>query len=312
MDSYSIIQSLFQTSEKELLRFEELVLDRNYTTEVLSFMDNYSRILNYWGGDINILPPNDMPGKRKCYSFSDLIWLYLVKQLRDFGMEKEPIQNLKNDLYGIVDVKATNDQILEKRNEIEATIQKLGADPNYAQKIVDSILSNQKNTEQIREKALTSYILICLGFRLRTYLLINKEGNHQIFIEYQFSNWMATNKKFSSMFRGPHISLCLNDAIAHFISIPEIKDDIRENFFTHQEWKIISLIREKKPLSVTIQFDENGDSKTIEVTKKVYLSLEQRLLETMAKNAYGSIKVIFENGKAVYATQAEKHKLNKK
>lgn len=311
MDFTPFYQTLFQTSGGDLSRIEGLIVNRSYKTEILSFIQNHSRILSYWGSEINILPPSYIGGKWSRYSFSDLIWIYMVKQLRDFGMEKSVISNLKNELYGIIDVIKTFDSIKQKRKDVENTIQKLGADPNQARVLVDAFL-NLKDTDPPHFSILPTYIAFCIASKLKFYLLINIEGKHYPFFEIQFESWMQNNNDFKTMFKSPHICLCLNDAISHFLPLSEIKDDIKESFFSADEWKIISLIRQNRPLSVTIQFAEDKSVETIEVTKKVYLSLEQRLQETMAKGAYGSIKVIFENGKAVYATNTIKHKIKVK
>ncbi|RYY43443.1 MAG: hypothetical protein EOO06_19700, partial [Chitinophagaceae bacterium] len=58
-------------SEIDIQNLAPLFL-KDYSQEVMSFLSNYHRILNYWGEGVDILPLQLEEGKRRRFSFFDL------------------------------------------------------------------------------------------------------------------------------------------------------------------------------------------------------------------------------------------------
>jgi hypothetical protein len=116
------------------------------------------------------------------------------------------------------------------------------------------------------------------------------------------------NALFKNFFREPHLSICLNSIISFFLSRDYIKDTLKQTIFSKQEWDIIELIRKERPQSVTIYFNEQGETESFDVTKKVHLQLEARFSEIMTKGGYEKMEIVTQAGKIVHAKKTKKQK----
>lgn len=303
------INDPFSVSEEDARELGDILYQKDYSADALSFLNNHSRILNYWGeGAHDLLPPKTNEGRRK-FSFLDLIWLGIVKESRDFGMEKEAIYKLKQELFDTSDIEGYVSVATTDRALIEQTLRdQQGYDALQAKAAVDFILAKKDEIKERKQSRLYNLIIISLNSREPLYLLVNKEGSHCPMLEKLFSHLLA-DPKFIDFYRQPHLSICINQIIGFFLSKDYIKDSLKQTLFSKQEWQIIETIRKEKPKSVSIHFTDGGATENFEVTKKIYVSLEARLSEIIAKGGYEKLEIVTQNGKPVYALKTKKVKL---
>lgn len=302
------INELFDLNDEGYLNLGQIIYQRDYTADALSFLANHSRILNYWGdGEYDLLPENTTSGRRK-FSFLDLIWLGIVKELRDFGLEKENIYTLKKELLDTSDSVELVKLLHTNRQEVEQSLrEQLGANTLQVKAIVEELLQKQHSLSELNFNRLYHLAMTALVKKEPVYLLVNKEGSHCPLVEKSFTGLLSV-PSFTNFFRSPHLSICLNHIISFFLSKDYIKDNLKQSLFSKQEWQIIELIRKERPQSVTIYFNDGGEPESFEVTKKVYVALEARLSEIMARGGYEKLEVVTQNGKPIYAKKTKKMK----
>ena len=303
------INNPFDVSEDDARELGFILYQKDYTADALSFLSNYSRILNYWGeGTHDLLPPKTNEGRRR-FSLLDLIWLGIVKESRDFGMEKEAIYKLKEELFDTSDIEGFTSVVKTDRALMEQTLRdQFGINSLQAKAMIDDILEKQATIRELKLSRLFSLVANALKNREPLYLLVNKEGSHCPLLEKIFPHLLAV-PAFTDFFRKPHLSICINQIIGFFLSKDYIKDSVKQALFSEQEWKIIETIRKEKPKMVTIYFTDGGVTETIEVTKKIYISLEARISEIMARGGYEKLELVTQNGKPVYALKTKNIKL---
>ena len=303
------ISGPFFVSEADARELGVLLYQKDYTADALSFLSNHSRILNYWGeGAHDLLPTKTNEGRRK-FSLLDLIWLGIVKEARDFGMEKEAIYKLKQELLDTSDIEGFASVARTNRKLMEQTLrEQLGYNALQAKQAIDTVLANQSTIKELKQSRLFNIVINALNNREPIYLLVNKEGSHCPLLEKIFTHLLST-PAFTDFYRSPHLSICINQIIGFFLSKEYIKDHVKQTLFSKQEWLIIETIRKERPKSVSIHFTDSGATETFEVTKKIYVSLEARISEIMARGGYEKLELVTQNGKPVYALKTEKVKL---
>lgn len=286
-----------------------LLFQKDYSSEALSFIQNHARTLNYWAeGQHNLLPLSDEAQKRRRYSFMDLVWLGIVNELREMGMEKEKISVLKEELYIANTTQKFVDRLHKDKKATAALLtEHLGFNPLQAQAMLEKVLALQDQLEDLQLTPLYEYVNWALIRKTPLYLLVNNNGQHYIFYEEDLSS--LQKEPLKSFFRNPHRCILLNAVVGHFVASSHIKDDIKEKVFSTQEWRLIELIRKEKPQSVTIDYGKEGEVEAITITKQVHIQLEARLSEIMAKGGYEKIEVKTQNGKIATAKKSVKHKL---
>ncbi len=293
-------------SSAELEELGELMFRKDYTSEALDFIQNTARTLNYWGSDPerNLLPPYAGSEKRRKYSFADLVWLGMVKELRDFGLEKDAIYMLKGELFGVPDYQKLNAEIAKHRKEVEKLLaQHYGTSVTEIKGMLDQFSEQQEALKKLKLTKLYTYLFYFFSRKAPFHLLVNKEGRHYPFYQSDFA-LNVESEDFLRFFNHSHLSISLSDLIGFFLSHSLVKDELKQRFFTSKEWKLIELIRSERPDSVTI-IDVDGKEEKIAVSKQVYVTLEQRLSELITKGAYETIVIKTQNGKPVYCKRTK-------
>jgi DNA-binding transcriptional MerR regulator len=287
-------------SSTQLEELGELLFRKDYTSEALDFIQNTARTLNYWGSDEerNLLPPYSGTDKRRKYSFADLVWLGLVKELRDFGLEKDAIYTFKGELFGVPDYQKLNQQITRHRKEVEKVLaQHYGTSVTEIKQMLDQFSERQEAIKKLQFTRLYNYLFYYFSKKAPFHLLVNKEGRHYPFYQSDFAINLES-EDFLQFFNHSHLSIALSDIIASFLTSSLVKDELKQRFFTAKEWKLIELIRSERPDAVTI-VDIDGKEEKIAVSKQVYVTLEHRLSELITKGAYETIVIKTQNGKPV-------------
>ncbi|HUC82812.1 MAG TPA: hypothetical protein VMR70_18025 [Flavisolibacter sp.] len=265
------------------------LFQKDYSQEAMSFLSNYHRILNYWGEGVNVLPPQLEEGKRRRFSFFDLVWLGIVRELRDFGVEKEKIAVLKGELLSPPDHKEVAKQLKQSRKEVEEVLSKnYGVGTDQIRPILDEYLSRQLEIQKLSFSLLSIYIYYVVGRKSDVYLLIDKKGNHQ-FHSPDFTLSEVKDGARPSM--GSHICISLKEVIHFFVSLPLIKDEVKRQLLAEKEWQLIEHSRKEGLTSIKVIYNGEGGMKTLEITQKKKVSVEARLTEVLLKGGYERIEI---------------------
>lgn len=308
MESTIDFGSLYLSQEK----LDALVpfFTKDYGQEIFSFVKNHHRLLHYWGEGINLLPPQEAEGKRRRFSFFDLVWLGLVLELRDYGMEKEKIAVLKKELFAPYDYTTMLQVIKQKRRELEEQMRKsLGLTEAGARHMVDTILEKQGELQTQGYSLLATYIYYVIGREAPVNLLVSKEGHHQMVpldVDEQ-----ALPSPSEGTFANSYLTLSLNGIMQSFASLPLVTQAIKKAFLTAREQELIAEIRKEGLKSLTVHF-RGGRMETLESTSKKKVAAESRLLEVLIKGGYENLSITTEKGRIVNVEQTEKKRFQSK
>ncbi|NTS39780.1 MerR family transcriptional regulator [Flavisolibacter sp. BT320] len=300
------LSRVFPVSEKEVYELAEALLQKDYTTEALSYIKNPSRTLNYWGeGEENLLP-GESPGHHR-FSFQDLVWLGIVKELRDLGMSKRTLFQLKQELMVPVNAGFVYDKLLNNRKELETYMLEKGGSKKDVHDFLDFLLQNKETFLKEKQTLLMNHIYDVVIRKTSLYLLINKEGHHEVLYSEEFRRG-EYDRAFEAFFNAPHLSIHLNSILGFFLSKDYIQDSLKETVLTKDEWKIIQTIRKEKPDSIEVKFSVEGKVESLEVTKLKKVQIEARLIEIIAAGGFETITIKTQNGKPVYLKKQKKIK----
>jgi DNA-binding transcriptional MerR regulator len=286
-----------------------VLFEKDYTSEALSFIDNHHRIINYWAEGVDLMPPAYEDSKRRKYSFFDLVWLRVVKELRDFGMEKEKIAVLKGELLSPPDHKGMLKLLKGHRKEIEEVLSKsYGVGSDKVKRLLEEYLSRHLEVQTLSFSLLALYIIHALTVRGEVRLLVSRTGNHHPY--YSLSQGSASvTAELSDIYQSSHVSISLKEIISYFVSMPYVKDTVKQTVLSEKEWKLIELVRSSSPKSIKVHFDDSSGITMLEITRKKKVSLEARLTEIIVKGGYERIELITQDGNPVYYESTEKIKL---
>ncbi|RYY43365.1 MAG: hypothetical protein EOO06_19795 [Chitinophagaceae bacterium] len=280
---------------------------KDYSQEVMSFLSNYHRILNYWGEGVDILPLQLEEGKRRRFSFFDLVWLGIVRELRDFGMEKEKIAVLKSELLSPPDHKEVVKQLKQYRKEAEEILSKdYGVGSDQIRAVLDEYLSRQQDVQELSFSSLSIYIYYVVNGKSDVQLLIGKDGRHRLSSPDLPHLEAAYGAEPSS---GSYICISIKEVMHFFVTLPQVKDEVKRQLFSDKEWQLLELSRKPELTSIKVSYNGDGEMKMLELTKKKKVSAEARLTEVLLKGGYERIEIQTQDGKPIFYTSTEKIKL---
>ncbi|RYZ59769.1 MAG: hypothetical protein EOO14_08025, partial [Chitinophagaceae bacterium] len=270
-----LVPSIFGMSDELTTEIVLILTKKDYTSEALSFLKNHSRTLNYWGeGEENLLP-GESPGHHR-FSFHDLVWLGIVKELRDFGVSKSNIFRLKQEFLSVLDNSIVYEKLIQDKDSAEAFFTDAGFPSKDARELIEFLAKNKSAFIAYQHTFLLTLINNILFLKSSLYLLVNKSGESIVLQEKELQRGLSANREFYAFYKAPHISVHLNSIIGFFLSKDYIQDSLKETVLTKDEWKIIQTIRKEKPDSIEVKFSVEGKVESLEVTKLKKVQLEAR------------------------------------
>ncbi|MBL0200769.1 MAG: hypothetical protein IPP81_11685 [Chitinophagaceae bacterium] len=105
-----------------------------------------------------------------------------------------------------------------------------------------------------------------------------------------------------------YISISLTEIICFYIGENFIKTPLKEYLFSKDELLILETIKKDKPVSITIEFNNNNTIDLIKVKMQQNININQRLSEILLSNAYEDITITTQKGKIVNCSKVIKNK----
>jgi hypothetical protein len=223
-------------------------------------------------------------------------------------VEKEKIAVLKGELLSPPDHKEIAKQLRQSRKQVEEVLSKnYGVGTDQIRPILDEYLSKQLQVQKQSFSLLSIYIYYVVGRKSDVQLLIGKDGRHQFYSpDFAFSE-MKDGVKLSI---GSHISISLKEVIHFFLTLPVVKDEVKQQLLTSKEWQLIELSRKRELTSIKVSYNGEGEMKLLELTQKKKVSVEARLTEVLLKGGYERIEIHTNGeGSPISYTSTEKIKL---
>jgi DNA-binding transcriptional MerR regulator len=258
------------------------------------------RVLTHWE-DKNLLlnPKKSKDEKWRKFDLSSVVWLKIVKELRELKAPLELIYKIKEHISYKYDF--VNDP--EMRAVFRDMLVSYFGEEEIDQKIFD------ETAEEISMTLLDDFILQAAGLQSQLSLLINKEGDVFPYRE-SLHNELMKIPDFLEIFRNHHISISISKIIAEILTIlPEEELYKNYQFLTEDELKVLRAIREEDNIkSLLVKF---GKKKKVDLIKTSYdqkADLKARLMDLITKNGYHDITLKVENGSVVYCQNTRKTK----
>jgi DNA-binding transcriptional MerR regulator len=316
--SYNIDTMLEAKNQDELIEMVnetvELALSQQFVMKDIGIT---SRVFNHWIKMKIGTILNKVGDYKFTFTFVDLIWFNIIKELRDYGFPLEKIEIVKKNLmYPVLLMETLNHPNIRKKKIVNKEI--LGAENNDKLNLINKlnvdILGKKKNPDgfKIDMEVIPLHLLIgrFIFDRADLRLLIDINGNvlpctkNSLFDKNQYD--LMSEVGFDS---GSYISISLLKFIGKFILKKENQVFVKNNnFLNENEIYILSLIREGKAKSITIKFEEK-EPKFIEITEEKKLFAEARISEVLLTHGYQDIKITTQDGSIKYSNITTKKKL---
>ena len=262
-----------------------------------------SRVLNHWKEE-NILLENQIE-KNKWGKFNliDLIWINIIKELRDFGISIPLIKSIKND---IIDCFAN-----------QRDYNKIKIPESYIEKF-----DNDDDKEEFKEyiysiniaENLAAHVIRCILSKQNISIVVF--NNNDCFFWNEQENKLRKNISDEgisdeSLRYKSHLKISITDIIKNYLlKEKDLLNIQNDQILSTNEKEVIEYIRKGKINELKIIFNDNKISR-IEIKDSKTTDIESRLLDHIIKGGYHSITYKTVDGKLVSFERITQIKLKK-
>lgn len=291
-------------SDIETSDLSVLLIPKDYTSEALLFLKNNAKTLNYYKQD-DLLPDR---AKKSNFSFVEIVWIRAVYELKSIGIKVELLKQLKNELFNAVDADAILNQFKKKEEEINNLYKELPIEHiEFIKAEFENALKKKSPLIQIQ----MSKLFMCLSYMLQHKSPLDiRLYNDGAVTMYDIQHDVELDMNLAKSLPGykSYISISLTEIICFYIGENFIKTPLKEYIFSKDELLILETIKKDKPVSITIEFNNNNTIDLIKVKMQQNININQRLSEILLSNAYEDITITTQKGKIVNCTKVKKIK----
>lgn len=282
----------------------------------LSDLNISSRVLLHWK-EKGLLPvhedqtfDNDVDEgthkrRRNKFNFFDLIYIYILQDLRGFGLPLDKLKTIKEKLFAqatvFEDIASLSETELKKAaNEgiDESLIVAVKEMKGELSKIVDT------NPDLINISILYEAILQVILNKADISLIITTEGN----ISFRSTNSFG-QVQFDTNSHRPHIALPLYNYLYHFLSNKKYKKYYAiYRLLNEKEIYLLEQVRSNMYKEILIK-KKSGSQITLEFTEELKNDNSARLQDILLKGEYQELTVKTADGDIKYTTLTTKKRI---
>jgi len=274
------------------------------------------RELNHWSSK-NLLFEST-PGKMRRFNLIELVWIEILKVLRQYNLSLEIIKALKENLL----ITFTFGELFEVDEETIVEVAKLNLQKQMSAHEYDEfVLSGEFDKMLLSDEFRSDIDGISLNiFELILFEVYILKLNHKLLIN-SYGFWSVDNELFNDElaksayhlehFEKSYISISIGSLLSGIFedySVEDLKGTWR--LINDSEVKILDAIKWKTNVkSVTIRFNEHSQVDLFEVTEVLKVSPQQYLKNLMVTGGYQQISVVTQKGDIVHCERTTKQKI---
>ncbi|RLD83934.1 MAG: hypothetical protein DRJ10_02525 [Bacteroidetes bacterium] len=240
------------------------------------------------------------------FNFFELVYLYIVQDLREIGFSIKKLKNVKKILMYNLDFLDILPHITE---ELIIDLKKQGLDTSVLEEIVSQkpeITEFYSKTPDIANKmtVIDSVILTTILYKQDINIMVTSNGD----VSFGLINTLGqTDPNYIK--RQPHIVLPLFNYLVRFLSIEKYSElYVPYKLLDEQEKLILDRVRSGRYKEIKIQSNRRN-SITLELTEEFKADNAKRLEEILVKGAYQVLHVKTEKGTIKYSTIKTKEQI---
>ncbi len=289
----------------------------------LSDLNVTARVLKHWK-DNGLLPDKEPAiskiqdgiraehadserGKRNKFNFFELIYLFIIQDLREFGLSLKKIMKVKGTL---LQNKEFSSDMMDISKDDLLKLKKEGVDIKNIEKFFelkkDEISNSIENISDILKSitTLSTMITLVLFSKLDIRIVVTRDGT--VTFERVNSAGQAPRTPQNSQ---PHIVLPIFLYLYRFLSMKKYKSFYLDfKLLDEQELLILEHARSGRYKDITITFSE-GDTIVLELTEELKIDNTKRLEEILLKGAYQDLQINTQKGEISYSKIKTKMKI---
>lgn len=265
-----------------------------------------SRLIRHWV-EKKLIDNIGKEGKWHKFSLVELVWIKIIKKLREFNCPIKIIKSLKDAVYEDFQI-----DISENKEQIEKVILEVVKSQGFSEQYVKQILESEEVKKQLSKfkVSLLKYLVLDVVI-LKTYYAIHFNAKNEFMLyKDRFHNTYMENEESYEFLHNSYMSVSITEIMSEFIIKSPIEISHKKlHLLTDCEANILQTIRSKEYKSVSINLDKHGKPFTITLTDEADIHKTDRLTKLITENSYGTITLTHKKGNIVHCINERKIKI---
>lgn len=273
----------------------------------------HPKLMADWNRKGLLLVGDHQKNKRHLFTLPQFTWIKLVEVMRAYGFSSELILDLRSamteqngmDVESFLSDPMIMDAIADMMPpEFVERVRLALAQPEVRKQLLKHLPLDAASMT-----LLDAMVLFVIAVRKPMAILLDHTGFGAIFSPVMMEENIRMDEFYETLAR-THVSISITEAVAASLAVAPI-EKITGNmqFVTDQEAQVLKAMKEDNVASIEVRFDVNGQPELLEVTRKVKVTGDQRLMEMILSKGYHDITVKTQHGKVVYCENTRKMKL---
>jgi hypothetical protein len=268
----------------------------------------------YWTdkGVIDITKSDDGQSPWSRLNLIEVLWIRIVKELREFNLPFASIVKLKREMFGSI--------LQLMRNDKEATLDfvKDSSDNPSVLNFYNLLLKSSQFEANALEKLnkhidclLTALVAQILLFKRDVQLVIYRDSGDFQFMFDGFKDQERVQNEIDQAKSGTHLIINLRKIVAEYLVEPGLEQLNEEfGFVTEDEKALIKVIRDKKVKEIHIKKDDNEVLTYTATSKKEIRDDQVQVIKKLLRmNEFDDVRVVLRNDKHIYIENKKKVKI---
>lgn len=279
-----------------------LISDKSYDQDAIAFLPNTARTLNYYKEE-GLVPDRQ---KKSKFSFEELVWLRIVFDLKNIGINHSLIKQLKEYAFAPVQEEVL-DEILEQNKDLfeEHVVPMLKQIPEEFHeefaKALKEAMSDKKVIANKVKSNLRFWLMCIIQSKSAAEIHLFSDGKVEFHIKQIENNDTPSLQTY--------ISISLTRILSFYLSKDYKENALTQKVLNKDELLVLQYIQEKKYKSIEITFKKEKID-LIKLAEEGQVDPAQRLYEFMLAGAYDDISIKREEGKIKSVSKITKIKPN--
>lgn len=265
----------------ELLEYINLPVFKRNQTEISH------RFLNWWTAE-NVIEKNIQEAGR--FTFTELIWIKAVEQLRGFNVPLPFLAILKNKLFEPIKLKG----FISKTEKAKQFIDELGISATEKKKLIELVVNENKDKLDTGLNLFQLIILESITKRKPLSIAIFQNAEYIIIDKDKSKAHLYTANELDLLQNGTYISVSISKILSEFLqSDLAFKTMEKIQLLTKHENKLYECINTGEYDTITIHFK---DKKAKDLELKKAIDTKKKIVNILSEGEFAEITIKKQKG----------------
>lgn len=275
------------------------------------------RELNHWASTGLLLESSEF-GKMRRFSVIELVWIEMLKELRNFSLSLPTIKKLKENLgitISLAEILESDDRdvLLDVVRQQNRAALQLNPDDAIPEEDLEELFKDETFSQELAKQEFNLFQMLLFQvyiLKIDFNILVNSGGFWSIDGELIHTE-ITAGEYYIEHFKTSHISISISSLLSRiFQDFKPVELNFGWKLISDSEQKVLDLLRLQTNIkSVTVRLSKDAKIDLLEYTQELKVSPSDYLKKIIIAGGYERIEIITQKGNLVHCEKTVRYKV---